>query len=73
MWWGRGFPQIPQTGGTKKKHHTPDQIIRTLRTVGYLSLTAEGTSVNEAVRQIEVTKQTCGRWRRDYVRMSRDQ
>jgi len=55
----------------KKKHHTPEQIIRKLRKVE--RLTAEGATVKEAVRQIEVTEQTYYRWKREYGRMSRDQ
>ena len=43
-------------GSQLQKHHTSEQIIRKLRQVE--RLTTEGATVKEAVRQIEVTKQT---------------
>lgn len=55
----------------KKKHHTPEQIIRKLREVE--RLTAEGSTVKEAVRQIEVSEQTYYRWKKDYGRMDENQ
>lgn len=45
----------------KKKHHTPQQIIDKLRTVERLR--AEGATVAEAAKQIEVSEQTYYRWR----------
>jgi transposase-like protein len=55
----------------KKKHHTPEQIITKLRTVE--RLTAEGSTVKEAVKQIEVSEQTYYRWRREYGGMEKNQ
>lgn len=55
----------------KKKHHTPEQIITKLRTVE--RLTAEGTTVKQAVKQIEVSEQTYYRWRREYGGMQKNQ
>ena len=40
----------------KKAKHTPEQIIAKLRKVE--ALTAQGTPVTEAVRQIEIAEQT---------------
>lgn len=48
----------------KKKNHTPEQIITKLRKVEVL--TAEGTSIAEAVKQIEVSEQTYYRWKKQY-------
>ena len=55
----------------KKKNHTPEQIIRKLRKVE--ALTAQGQTVAEAVKAIEVSEQTYYRWRREYGQMSKDQ
>lgn len=55
----------------KKKHHTPAQIVKKLRKVE--RLTAEGSTVKEAVRQIEVTEQTYYRWRKEYGEMNESQ
>lgn len=55
----------------KKKHHTPEQIITKLRAVE--RLTAEGATVKEAVKQIEVSEQTYYRWRREYGGMQKNQ
>ena len=55
----------------KKKHHTPEQIITELRTVE--RLTAEGSTVREAAKQIEVSEQTYYRWRREYGGMQKSQ
>ena len=55
----------------KKTHHTLEQIITKLRTVE--RLTAEGATVKEAVKQIEVSEQTYYRWRREYGGMQKNQ
>lgn len=55
----------------KKKRHTPEQIITKLRKVE--RLTAEGLTVREAVKQIEVSEQTYYRWRREYGGMEKNQ
>ena len=54
-----------------RKRHTPEQIIQKLRTVEVLL--AEGATISEAVRQIEVTEQTYYRWRNEYGGMRTDQ
>ena len=55
----------------KKTHHTPEQITTKLRTVE--RLTAEGSTVKDAVKQIEVSEQTYYRWRREYGGMQKNQ
>ena len=55
----------------KKKHHTPQQIVDKLRTAERLR--AEGVTVAEAVKQIEVSEQTYYRWRRKYAKMDKPQ
>ena len=55
----------------KRKRHTPEQIITKLRKVE--RLTAEGATVREAVKQIEVTEQTYYRWRKEYGSMDKSQ
>lgn len=55
----------------EKKHHTPEQIITKLRTVE--RLTAEGSTIKEAVKQIAVSEQTYYRWRREYGGMQKNQ
>ncbi len=46
------------------KRHTPEQIIAKLRQVDVL--TAQGTSVADAVRSIGVTEVTYYRWRQEF-------
>ncbi len=53
------------------KKHSVEQIIQKLRQVEVL--VAEGSSISEAVRQIEVTEQTYYRWRNEYGGMRTDQ
>ncbi len=55
----------------KKKNHSPEQIITKLRKVEVL--TAQGQTVAEATRQIDVSEQTYYRWKRQYGGMHRDQ
>jgi putative transposase len=47
-----------------RKKHTPEQIIAKLRQAEVAMST--GSTVVEAVRQIEVTEQTFYRWRNEY-------
>ena len=47
------------------KRHTPEEIVTKLRRVE--ALTAEGSTVADAVRQIGVTENTYYRWRRKYA------
>ena len=54
-----------------KKNFTPEQIIQKLREVE-INL-SKGLSVQEAVRQIEVTEQTYYRWKKEYGGMRTDQ
>ena len=51
------------------KKHTPEQVIDKLRRVE--TLTAKGTALAQAVRQIEVSEQTYYRWKRQYGSMDR--
>lgn len=53
------------------KKHSVEQIIGKLRQVEVL--VAEGATISEAVRQIEVTEQTYYRWRNEYGGMRTDQ
>ena len=53
------------------KREKPEDIVLKLRQVEVLQ--GQGKSVQEAVRQIGVTVQTCYRWRKEYGGMSRDQ
>ena len=46
------------------KRHTPEEIVAKLRQVDVL--TAQGTSVADAVRQIGVTEVTYYRWRQEF-------
>ena len=55
----------------KKKNHTPEQIVTKLRRAERLR--AEGATVAEATRQIEVSEQTYYRWRREYAKMDKPQ
>ena len=55
----------------KKKNHTPEQIITKLRKVE--ALTAQGATIAEAVKQIEVSEQTYYRWTKQYGQMDRNQ
>lgn len=55
----------------KRKKHTPEQIIKKLRRVE--ALTAQGKTIAEAVKQIEVSEQTYYRWRNRYGDMTESQ
>ena len=54
-----------------RKHFTPEQIIPKLREVEVHL--GKGMSIQEAVRQIEVTEQTYYRWKKEYGGMRTDQ
>ena len=47
-----------------RRRHTPDQIIAKLRDIEVLI--AEGKSIAEATKQMEVSEQTFHRWRKQY-------
>jgi transposase-like protein len=51
------------------KKHTPEEIITKLRRVE--ALTAEGSTVANAVREIGVTQVTYYRWRKTYAGMGK--
>jgi putative transposase len=48
----------------KRRHHTPEQIVRKLREVE--RLVAAGATAAEAARQVEISEQTYYRWRNQY-------
>ena len=54
-----------------RKRHKPEEIVAKLRQVDVL--TAQGTSVAEAVRAIGVTEVTYYRWRQEYGGLKSDQ
>jgi putative transposase len=54
-----------------RKRHKPEEIVAKLRQVDVL--TAQGTSVAEAVRTIGVTEVTHYRWRQEYGGLKTDQ
>ena len=54
----------------KTTKHTPEQIIAKLRKVE--ALTAQGSTVAQAIKQIEVTEQTYYRWKKRYGGLDRD-
>ncbi len=54
-----------------KKKHTPEQIVAKLRQVELL--TAQGNTIGEAVRKIEVSEQTYYRWKKQFGQMSRNE
>ena len=60
-----------QTQRNLMKKHTPEQIIKKLREVE--ALTAQGSTVGDAVKQIGVTEQTYYRWRKQYGAMGKDE
>lgn len=53
------------------KKHTPEEIVTKLRRVE--KLTAEGSTVADAVREIAVTMVTYYRWKKTYGNMDRNQ
>ena len=54
----------------KRRRHTPEQVIRTLREAD--RLLAEGKTVEEVARHLEVSEQTLHRWRAQYGGMKAD-
>lgn len=55
----------------KGKKHTPEQIIRKLRRAE--TRMAEGATVAEVCRELEVSEATYHRWNRRYGAMNKDQ
>ena len=54
----------------KRRRHTPEQIIRKLREAD--RLLAEGKTVDEVARHLEIAEQTYHRWRAQYGGMKAD-
>src|SRR5215208_2595271 len=54
----------------KRRRHTPEQVIRKLREAD--RLLAEGKTVEEVARHLEVSEQTLHRWRAQYGGMKAD-
>jgi len=48
----------------KRRHHTPEQIVRKLREAD--RLLGEGSKMVEVCKHLEVTEQTYYRWRNQY-------
>ena len=64
-------PSILKAGPMKRKHHTPEQIIEKLREAEVLL--ADGKTVADAAKALQVTEQTYYRWKRQYGRISTDE
>ena len=54
----------------KRRHHTPEQIVRKLREAD--RLLGVGTALVEVCKRLEVTEQTYYRWRNQYGGMKAD-
>ena len=54
----------------KRRHHTPEQIVRKLREAD--RMLGEGTALVEVCKHLEVTEQTYYRWRNQYGGMKAD-
>ena len=54
----------------KRRRHTPEQVVRKLRTAD--ALLAEGKDIAEVARALEVSEQTYHRWRNQYGGMKAD-
>jgi DNA invertase Pin-like site-specific DNA recombinase len=68
---GIGISRFQEDDEMAGKREKPEDIVLKLRQVEVLQ--GQGSSVQEAVRQIGVTVQTYYRWRKQYGGMSRDQ
>lgn len=53
----------------KRKHRSPEQIVKLLREVE--KLLANGNSVKESCRQLDLSEQTYYNWKRRYGNMSK--
>jgi transposase-like protein len=53
-----------------RRRHTPEQIIRKLREAE--KLLAEGVTIPQAAKQLEISEQTYHRWRNQYGGMKAD-
>jgi transposase-like protein len=54
----------------KRRRHTPEQIVRKLAVAD--RLLAEGKTVEETCRELEITESTFHRWRNQYGGMKAD-
>ena len=54
----------------KRRHHTPEQIIRKLREAE--RMLGEGKTIPEAARELGISEQTYHRWRNQYGGMKAD-
>ena len=54
----------------KKRKHTPDQVVRKLREAD--RLLAEGKQIPEVAKHLEISEQTCHRWRKQYGGLKAD-
>lgn len=54
----------------KKRRHTPEQITRKLREAD--RLLAEGKSIEQVAKHLEISEQTFHRWRNQYGGMKAD-
>ena len=54
----------------KRRHHTPEQIIRKLREAE--RLIGEGKTIPEAAKELGISEQTYHRWRNQYGGMKAD-
>ena len=54
----------------KRRHHTPEQIVRKLREAD--RMLGEGTALVEVCKHLEVAEQTYYRWRNQYGGMKAD-
>ena len=55
---------IGEEDDMKRRHHTPEQIVRKLREAD--RLLGEGSKIVEVCKHLEVTEQTYYRWRNQY-------
>jgi putative transposase len=60
----KGTPQV------KKRRHTPEQITRKLREAD--RLLAEGKTIPEVAKHLEISEQSFHRWRNQYGGMKAD-
>jgi putative transposase len=58
------------TAGMKRRRHTPEQVIRKLREAD--RLLAEGATIPEVAKRLEVSENTYHRWRNQYGGMKAD-
>jgi len=56
--------------GMKRRRHTPEQVIRKLREAD--RMLAEGKTIGEVCRQLEVSQATYYRWQREFGGMKAD-